>query len=154
MLQKSESMNFVTSCHQVASCVLNAPVGKIWETLKTFEWAKILPSHVRTTKFTAGGPCEVGSQFEIEYVDGSVWQLRIVEVSELTRSFSYELISANPQTSFTSMLNHVRLHKVTFDDTTFIEWSTDFSNDVDTHVIQDNKFKKNDYFKDLRKLFP
>lgn len=153
MLQKSESMNFVTSCHQVASCVLNAPVGKIWDSLKTFDWSKILPSHVLTTKFTSGGPSEVGSQFEVEYVDGSVWQYRIVEVSELTRSFSYELISASPQTSFTSMLNHVRLHKVTFDDSTFIEWSTDFSNDVDTHVIQDNKFKKNDYFKDLRKLF-
>ena len=153
MLHKSESMNFVTSCHQLASCVLNAPVGKIWDGLKSFEWSKILPSHVKSTKFTSGNASEVGSQFEVEYVDGSVWHYRIVEVSELTRSFSYELISATPQVSFTSMLNHVRLHKVTFDDTTFVEWTTDFSSDVDTHVIQDNKFKKIDYFTDLKKLF-
>jgi hypothetical protein len=147
-------MNYVTSCHQVASVTLNAPVGKIWETLKTFDWAKFLPSHVKSTKFISGSPNEIGSTFEVEYVDGSVWQFRIVEISELNRSLSYELISANPQTSFTSMLNHVRLHKITFDDSTYVEWSTDFSNDVDSHVVQDNKFKKNDYFKDLRKLFP
>ena len=153
MLQKSESMNFVTSCHQTSSFVLAAPIGNVWDALKTFDWAKFLPSHVKKTKFVSGGPNEVGSQFEVEYVDGSVWNYRIVEVSELHRSFSYELISAVPQTSFSSMQNHLKLHKVTFDNTTFVEWSTDFSNDVDSHIIQDNKFKKIEYFKDLKKLF-
>ena len=153
MLQKSESMNFVTSCHQVESCTLNANVGKVWEALKTFDFVKFLPSHVKKSKFLSGGPNEVGSQFEIEYTDGSVWTNRIIEISENHRSFSYELVSATPQISYSSMQNHITLRKVTFDNTTFVEWVTDFSNDVDSHIVQDNKFKKVDYFKDLKKIF-
>ena len=153
MLQKSDSMNFVTSCHQTSSVILNAPIGKVWEGLKTFNWSQILPSHVKSNKFVSGGPHEVGSQFDVEYVDGSIWSFRIIEISENHRSFSYELVSATPETSFSSMQNHVKLSKVTFDNTTFVEWSTDFSNDVDSHVVQDNGYKKTDYFKDLKKIF-
>jgi hypothetical protein len=151
--QKSDSMNFVTSCHQNSSVVLNAPIDTVWDLLKTFDWAKILPSSVKKTKFLNGNPQEVSSSFEVEYVDGSVWTFRIVEVSELHRAFSYELVTATPQTSFISMQNHIKLHKITFDNTTFVEWTTDFSNDVDSHVVQDNKFKKHEYFKDLKKIF-
>jgi len=146
-------MNFVTSCHQHASCVLQAHVGKVWDGLKTLELNKLLSSHVKSQKFTSGNANEVGSQFEVEYTDGSTWTFRVVEISEIHRSISYELVSANPQTTFSSMVNTIKLHKVTFDDSTFVEWSTDFSNDVDSHVIQDNKYKKIDYFKDLAKVF-
>lgn len=146
-------MNFVTSCHQVASVVLNAPIGTVWDGLKTFEWSKHLPSHVKSTKFVSGNAHEVGSVFDVEYVDGSVWQFRIVEISELHRSLSYELITANPSAPFSSMQNHIKLSKVTFDNTTFVEWSTDFSSDIDSHIVQDNKFKKMEYFKDLKKIF-
>jgi hypothetical protein len=149
----SDSMNFVTSCHQVSSCVLKAKAGKVWEALKSFNFEKALPSHVKKSTFKTGGPNELGSEFEIEYKDGSVWHWRIIEISENHRAFSYELISAKPEVNFTSMQHHVRLHKVTFDDTTFVEWATDFSNDVNSHIVQDNKFKKEDYFKDLQKLF-
>jgi len=114
---------------------------------------KTLSSHVKRTKFLSGGPNEVGSQIECEYKDGSTWVFRIIEISENHRSISYELVSATPQVTFTSMQHHIRLHKVTFNNTTYVEWATDFSNDVDSHVIQDNKFKKEDYFKDLQKLF-
>jgi hypothetical protein len=153
MLQRSDSMNYVTSCHQVSSAVLNSPVGKVWEALKSFNWATILPTHVKSLKFLCGGANEVGSQFEVVYVDGSVWTFRIIEISENHRSFSYELVSASPETSFSSMQNHVKLCKITYDNTTYVEWSTDFSNDVDSHVVQDNGFKKTEYFKDFKKIF-
>ena len=28
----------------------------------------------------------------------------------------------------------------------FIKWTTDFSNDIDANVIQDQKYKKHDFF--------
>ena len=153
MLEKSESMNLVTSCNQKASVVLNTQVGKVWDSLRSFNWSQIFPSHVKSLKFTSGGPNEVGSTFDINYVDGSLWSYRMIEISENNRSFTYELVSANPKTSFSSMQNHLKLSKISYDDTTYFEWLTEFSNDVNSHVIEDNKFKKMDHFRDLKKIF-
>jgi hypothetical protein len=153
MLSRSDSMNYVTSCHQVESCVLNAPVGNVWEGLKSFQFDKMLTSHVKTVKFSSGSPNEIGSLFDVEYTDGSVWSHRIVEISESKRIISYELIGATPEISFSSMVTTIRLYKVSDDNSTFVSWESDYSNDVNSHVVQDGKFKKLDYFKDLKKLF-
>lgn len=153
-LKKTESsMNVVTSTHQTESTVINKPVSKVWEALRTFEWNKYNPTAVKSVKFLSGGPNEVGSEFEVEYSDGAKWVNRIVEISELARHLSYELIMAEPSVPFTTMLNSIALFKVTSDNTTFVQWSTDFSNDVDSHTIQDNKFKKLDHFAEMKKHF-
>lgn len=152
MLNKSESMNFVTSCHQTESTVVAQPVGKVWEALKSLLLHKSFPSHVKNVKFTSGSDNEIGSIFEVEYIEGSVWTFRIVEISEKKRRIAYELIGAVPETTFSSMLTTIKVQQVTEDNSTFLTWETDYSNDVNAHVIQDGKFKKLDYFKDLKKL--
>jgi hypothetical protein len=151
MLSRSDSMNYVTSCHQSESCVLKAPLAQVWEGLKEFD--KVLTSHVKSVKFLNGSFTEIGSLFEVEYLDGAAWTFRVTEVSEKRRTWSYDLISANSEVGFTSMETTIHLHRVTEDDSTFLTWETDFSNDVNTHVLQDQKFKKLDYFKDLKKAF-
>jgi hypothetical protein len=153
MLDRSDSMNFVTSCHQTESCVLGTPIGKVWDALKTFDFAKYLPTSVTTVKFVTGSANEIGSVFSVEYTDGSVWTFRIVEISESRRVLSYELIDAKPDITFSSLQLTIRLYKVTENNSTFISWESDYSNDVNTHVVQDGKFKKVDAFKDLKKLF-
>ena len=153
MLSRSESMNFVTSCHQVESCVLNAPLGIVWETLRTFDFHRYLPSSVKNVTFLSGSPNEVGSTFSVEYVDGSIWTYRVLEISELRRSLSYELIAAEPEITFTSLTVTLRLFRVTDNNSTYVSWESDYSNDVNTHVLQDAKFKKLDAFKDLKKIF-
>ena len=152
MLTKSESMNFVTSCHQVTSAVIPKPIGTVWDALKSFAFEKNLPTHIKSVKFTEGSAKEIGSTFDLEYVDGSVWTYRITEISEKNRTLSYDLIFAQPEITFSSMENTIRLFSVTEDNTTFVSWETDYSNDVNAHVIQDVKFKKLDYFKDLKNL--
>ena len=153
MTTKSESMNNVTSCHQVESTVLGAQIEKLWENMKSFNFHKFLSTHIKNVKFTSGSSAEVGSVFEIDYADGSKWTFRIVEVSELRHMISYELIGANPSIEFTSMITVIKLLKVTDGNHTFVSWETDFSNDVNSHIIQDQKFKKLDYFKDLKTNF-
>lgn len=44
------------STHQVESSVLPVPVDKAWNVFKTFKLEKLVPHHVKTTQFTAGGP--------------------------------------------------------------------------------------------------
>ena len=151
MQTKQVSMNNVTSCNQVESTVLTASICKAWESLKSFQFHKFLPSHIKSVKFTSGTQNEVGSVFDIEYKDGSVWTYRILEISELRHTISYELIAANPSIEFTSKITRIRLYKVTDSNWTYLSWETDFSNDANTHIIQDQKFKKLDYFKDFTK---
>ena len=153
MLSRSDSMNFVTSCHQVESCVLNAPLGNVWDALRTFDFHRYLPSSVKNVTFHSGSSNEVGSTFSVEYVDGSVWTYRILEISESRRSLSYELIGAEPEISFSSLTVTLRLFRVTDTNSTYVSWESDYSNDVNTHVLQDAKFKKLDAFKDLKKAF-
>lgn len=152
-VSKQESMNFVTSCHQVESTVIPVSIGKAWESIKDISHDKTFPSHIKSVKFTSGSAKEINSIFEITYADNSVWTFRLLEVSERKRKIAYELIGAEPAIDFSSMLTTISLHKVTEDDTTFLSWETDYSNDVNAHTVQDGKFKKLEYFKDLKKLF-
>jgi hypothetical protein len=41
------------------------------------------------------------------------------------------------------------LRHVTYDNSTFIEWISDYSNDATQEVIQDSKYKKQEAFEDL-----
>ena len=151
MNKEQESMNFVTSCYQTESCVVPISIDKLWSSFKTFQFDKMLTSHVKSVKFISGNPNEVGSVFQVEYKDNSVWENRILEISDKKRTIAWELIETKPDISFTSMLTTIKFFKVTEDNTSFVFWESDFSNDVNSHVIQDSKFKKLDYFKDLKK---
>jgi len=152
MQTRQESMSNVTSCNQVESTVLTAPINKAWENLKSFQFHKFLASHIKSVKFTSGSQNEVGSVFEIGYKDGSVWTYRILEISELRHTIAYELIEANPSIEFTSKVTRIKLFKVTDNNWTYLSWETDFSNDVNSHIIQDQKFKKLEYLKDFNKF--
>ena len=76
-----------------------------------------------------------------------------MELSELHQFITVQLIAAEPKIHASSQINTIRLYKVTDNDTTFITWETDFSNDADAEVIEDNKFKKKEFFGDLKKSF-
>ena len=95
----------------------------------------------------------VGSLVKVSYRDGTVWTVRILEISEVRHSIAWEVVESTPNISVTSVTNALRLHRVTDDNTTFLEWETEFSNDVDVGVIQDNKYKKLETFAELKKTF-
>ena len=146
-------MNVVTSTHQQESTVLNKPVSKVWEQMRTLQMDKFTPNICKGVKFTSGSCNEIGSEFEVTYADKSVWTYRITEISELKRSFGYELIMAEPTVTYSTLQHTWTFHKVTDNNTTYVQWASDFSNDVDSHVIQDNKYKKLDAFGELKKYF-
>ena len=87
----------------------------------------------------------------ITYADGAVWELRINEISGVKHTLGYQVISTEPAHQVTSITGSFRFRSVTDDHHTFLEWSTDYSNDVDAGVIQDQKFKKLEFFFELKK---
>ena len=69
-------------------------------------------------------------------------------------TISYNVIAAEPVLGFTSLQGSIVLRQVTLENKTLIEWHTDVSNDADAAVIQDQHFKKLEFFRDLQAKFP
>jgi hypothetical protein len=149
---KGDGLKDVASTYQVESACIDYPVDKVWDYLKSFEFDKVFPTNVKSVKFTQGGPNEVGSVFEIVFKDGKSFEKRILEISEVKRKLVWEVISACPDSSFSSMLTIVKVSKVTEDNTTFLTWETNYSNDVNTSVLASEKNRKFENFNDLKKL--
>mmetsp|Transcript_53517 Transcript_53517/g.61407 ORF Transcript_53517/g.61407 Transcript_53517/m.61407 type:complete len:149 (+) Transcript_53517:68-514(+) len=146
-------VSVVSSTHQFESTVVNAPIGKIWDSFRELKFETLFSSTVSKTEYTEGKAGLLESVVKITYKDGHTWSYRINEISDLNHYISFELVEAEPKATVTSIHHSIKLMRVTDDNSTYIRWETDFSNDADANVIQDSKFKKVDYFKDLKKLY-
>ena len=51
----------------------------------------------------------------------------------------------------TSIQGQISLRPVTDNDATYVQWVTEFSNDADATVIADQKYKKLEFFADMKK---
>jgi len=151
---KSETMNNIVACSHTESCVIPTIRDRVWDAFIEFDLAKLFPSHVKSVKFTSGNAQQINSFFEVTYKDGSIWTYRITELSDAKKGvIAYELVSSSNPIDFTSMYQRIQIFPVTEDKTTFLVWETEYSNDVNSHIVLDGKYKKLDYFKDLKKLF-
>lgn len=67
---------------------------------------------------------------------------------------TYSIISSQPELSYSSVVSTVRAYAVTsgeFENSTFVEWTGNFSSDADAGVIQDAKFKRREGLEALAK---
>ena len=147
-----EKSTIVTLCRNSESTVLAQPINKIWEVIKLLDFAKLAPNKYKKIE-VENGSVNVGSLVKVSYKDGTVWTVRILEISEIRHSIAWEVVESTPNISVTSVTNAVKLHKITDNNTTFLEWETEFSNDADVGVIEDNKYKKLETFAELKKTF-
>ncbi len=139
------------STHQVESTVLAVPLDTAWTFFRSLQLEKIAPGKVTSTQFTQGAAGQIDSILQINYADGARWELRIVEISELEHSIGYQVISTEPSHQVTSIQGQVKLARVTDDNSTFLQWITDFSNDADAVVISDQRYKKLEFFAEVKK---
>ena len=95
----------------------------------------------------------VGSLRHVVYKDSAEFVFRVVEISDVLRQISYELIETDATINVSSIMHTIQLFEVTETGETMINWTTDFSGDCDQHVYSDCKYKKLDAFKDIRKNF-
>jgi len=96
---------------------------------------------------------EVGSLRKINYKDGSVQKIKVLEISDYRHSVTYDVIESDPPAYTMSAIHTITLRRVTNNNTTFVEWISDFSSDATQEVIQDSRFKKLEAFSDLQKSF-
>jgi hypothetical protein len=140
-----------TSTTQSESCVIPVSIEKSWGVFKSFKLDKVLPTHLKSSEFVSGGPNQLDSVVRLTYADGAVWQLRINEISDVKHTLGYQVISTEPAHQVTSIIGRFKFHPVTDENQTFLEWTTEYSNDVDANVIIDQKYKKLEFFFELKK---
>ncbi|KAG0205769.1 hypothetical protein BGX28_002692 [Mortierella sp. GBA30] len=132
----------------VESRIIDAPIDVVWKHVRTVElvfWTAV--KHVDVH----GGTSEVGSTRKISFQDGAVQEVKIVELSDLAHFVSFDFIEAQPPVGFMSALHTITLRKVTADNTTFVEWSAEFSSDAQLAVIEDSRYKRLEGLEDLAK---
>lgn len=126
------------------SNVINAPINVVWENIRSLDFKSILPGTVENCKVVDGPADKVGSLREITYRNGAVWTVKLMELSDASHQVSWIMVSAEPAAQFSSRSDTLKLKRVTEDNTTFVEWSTDFSSDATVEVVEDSRFKKLD----------
>lgn len=78
-LRASHVMSTVpTSCIQVESTVLPVSIDTVWPKFRALQFDVVAPTYVTATKVDGEG---VGSIVTVTYTDGTVWELRITEIS-------------------------------------------------------------------------
>ena len=151
-LKKLDS-TVVCSTHTYESTVIKESITKLWPLVRGVNLDKLLPSSVSKVAWLEGGPGQVGSRVEVTWTDSAVWRLNITEISDINHFVSYELVEAEPPLGTSSLQAKIHLLRVSDENHTFVSWETDFPNDANAHIIQDNKYKKLEFFAELKKNF-
>ena len=116
--------------------------------LEDTEYRGVSISEAALSPFTCA--FAVGSLRHVVYKDGAEFVFRVVEISDVQRLVSYELIETDSTVNVSSVLHTIQLMEVTESDDCVLSWTTEFSGDCDQHVYSDAKFKKLDALKDIR----
>lgn len=146
-LQKQKSV-VPSSCHQVESCVVDMSCHKFWQQIRALKFHELCPAAVTNTEWVEGGQeGMVGSTATIHYKDGAKWTVLVTEVSDKHHSLCYDVIYTDHELPAHGVQVTFDCSPVTFTNQTFVRWTTDFSNDADAQIIQDQKYKKLDVFK-------
>lgn len=132
------------------SCVIRAPVDKVWGLIRSGDFASWWGICASST--CEGALLSLGATHILTFVDGTVWTVAISEISDIKKTLSFELISSEPASTVSAAIHTVTVQKVTKDDTTFLSFESQFSAEGTTaEAVADSKYKKLELFDDLAK---
>ncbi|CAJ1353429.1 unnamed protein product [Effrenium voratum] len=138
--------------HVTESAVVPGDLHYVWDLIKSMQF-KFFKQVVQAKREEGAEEGALG-QFTIAYSDNTVQTLRITEISErmpLKRSIGMEMVASDPPVEYSARNDTITLSAVTHGErpSVFVEFSSDFSSDATREVLEDNKFKKRDFFDDL-----
>ena len=136
----------VCATRQTETACIDIKTDVFWGKIRDLKFNELWSDAVTSVEWLEGEAGKIGSSFEINFKDESAWTYVLVELSDLHRLVTWELICADPPVSFSSSVNTIKVKRVTASDQTFVQWSTDFSSDVTAEIVADNKYKKLDFF--------
>jgi len=110
----------------VKSTIVNAPVDRVWATLRDFNGHDRWHPAVVTSAIERGAPADrLGCVRRFRLKDGSELREQLLTLSDLEQAFSYCLLDT--PIPLYNYVAHVRLLPVTDGDRTFWSWESSFS---------------------------
>jgi len=128
------------------STILNAPIAKVWSLIRPLDFVYLPTVATVDLEGKDAHPDIVGGERIVWYTDGTMQRLRLLELSETRHEVTWELVSSEPPTRVLSSIHTVRLRRITESNTTFVEWTTDFSRDASAEVTEDARYKQKENF--------
>ncbi|KAI8616073.1 hypothetical protein BC830DRAFT_1228559 [Chytriomyces sp. MP71] len=130
----------MSSSRSNESRVIQANIDAVWDKVKsvTFSfWSAVQKVDIE------GNVDAVGSIRVVYFKDGSVQKYQIREISDLEHFVTYEVIESSVPTLVLAAYHTIRLRKVTHDNSTFVDFSSEFASGENTStVVEDSKYKK------------
>jgi len=130
------------SGHQTEATLFDSNLEHIWKRVRNFDFDYMVSGHVARVF----GKVAIGEQLKIDFKDGSYMIVRIVELSDIEHCIVWEMLETSPPINCSAILNRIQLVRVTDCNATFMCWDTEFSNDVDMRMVEENRNKKLEYF--------
>jgi len=127
------------------SAIVRAPIAAVWAAVRPVDF-RYLGTVVDVNLENKASPSLVGGVRVVTYKDKTVQKIKLLELSDAIYSVTWELIESTPPISFMSAVHTVKLKRITENNTTFIEWTTDFSKDASNEVLADARFKQLENF--------
>lgn len=107
------------------STVLDAPLSAAWAAVRAFASVADWNPVVTASTLEPGVPEQaVGSVRRLQATDGNTYRERLLAVSDLEHTLSYEMLE--PPLPTTRLVNTIRLAAVTDGDRTFAEYASRF----------------------------
>eukprot|EP00178_Gracilaria_changii_P017043 TRINITY_DN48748_c0_g1_i1.p2 TRINITY_DN48748_c0_g1~~TRINITY_DN48748_c0_g1_i1.p2 ORF type:complete len:149 (+),score=25.73 TRINITY_DN48748_c0_g1_i1:51-497(+) len=141
------------STRAFASAVFPNKPEKVWAALREFTFpAKLLGDVTSCEMKDNASSTSVGGVRVTKWKTGEERQDRLLEVSDLERRISWELVSTNLEHGHevTAQISTIKLYRISENDQTLVEWSADFSHDVTQDFINFNQNGFLSLLKDIR----
>jgi len=128
------------------SGVIQQAIARVWEVVRPLDFS-FLTSVSKSE--VEGSVSKVGGTRRVTYKDGAVQRFRLTELSDANHTLTYELIDSQPEVKYLSAIHSVTLTRIGTLNHTLVELVSDFSKDADLNSIQDAKYKKLDFIRQL-----
>jgi hypothetical protein len=130
------------------SAVIEANIDAVWGVVKVLDF-RFLSSVVKCDLENKASHSTVGGVRRIQYKDQTVQRIRLLELSDAQNFVSWEVFESVPALTYSGAIHTIKLRRVTEDNHTFVQFTSDYSKDAGNDVIVDSRFKKLEYFKAL-----
>jgi hypothetical protein len=131
------------------SGVIQQAIARVWEVVRPLDFSFLTSVSKSEVEGNGVSVSKVGGTRRVTYKDGAVQRFRLTELSDANHTLTYELIDSQPEVKYLSAIHSVTLTRISTLNHTLVELVSDFSKDADLNSIQDAKYKKLDFIRQL-----
>jgi len=121
----------MAKAHTLASSVINAPIEKVWATIRNFNALPAWHPAIADSQIENGEPSDkIGCIRNFNLKDGGNIREQLLTLSDIEHTCTYSILeSPMPVENYVATL---RLLKITDGNRTYIEWSAEFQTPPET----------------------